>query len=64
MSLVRKISIFMTEARDEIRHVNWPTPREAVRLTAVVIGISLGIAAFLGFFDYVFAALLRLSVSG
>lgn len=57
-----RIKKFIKEARQEFRHVNWPTPREAARLTAVVIGISLGVAAFLGFFDFVFANLIRISV--
>ena len=49
-----RIKNFFAESRQELRHVNWPTRNEAVRLTAIVIGISLGLAFFLGFFDYIF----------
>jgi len=49
-----KIKNFFAESRQELRHVNWPTRQEAVRLTSVVIGIALGLALFLGFFDFVF----------
>ncbi len=49
----------MEEARQEFRHVNWPTRNEAIRLTAIVISISLGIAFLLGMFDYFFTYLLR-----
>lgn len=45
---------FLQEARQEFRHVNWPTRREAMYLTGVVIAISLGLAVFLGAFDFVF----------
>jgi len=54
-----KIKNFFAESRQELRHVNWPTRAEAIRLTAVVIGISLGLAVFLGAFDYLFTYLLK-----
>ncbi len=55
-----RIKNFFEEARQEFRHVNWPTRNEAVRLTAIVIGLSLGLALFLGLFDYVFTNLVKL----
>ena len=57
--MFEKIKNFFSESRQELRHVNWPSRNEAIRLTAVVIGISLGLAVFLGFFDYLFTYLLR-----
>ncbi|MBU6500620.1 MAG: preprotein translocase subunit SecE [Patescibacteria group bacterium] len=54
-----KIKKFFEESRTELRHVNWPTRDEAIRLTAVVIGLSLGLALFLGLFDYIFTALIK-----
>lgn len=50
---------FFDEARQEFRHVNWPTRQEAIRLTAIVIGISIGLALFLGFFDWLFTNLIK-----
>jgi len=52
--MITWIKNFFEESRQELRHVNWPTRQEAIRLTAIVIGISLGMAVFLGFFDFVF----------
>ena len=49
-----RIKNFFAEARQELRHVNWPTRNEAIRLTSIVIGISIGLALFLGLFDYFF----------
>jgi preprotein translocase subunit SecE len=60
---MNRIKQFFLDARQEIRHVNWPTRQEAMRLTGIVIGISLVLAAFLGAFDYVFAAAIRNIVS-
>ena len=53
------IKKFFLEARQELRHVNWPTRKEAIRLTAIVIGIALGLALFLGAFDYIFSFLMK-----
>jgi preprotein translocase subunit SecE len=53
------IKKFFLEARQELRHVNWPTRKEAVRLTAIVIGIALVLALFLGAFDYLFSFLMK-----
>ena len=39
--------------------MNWPTREEAMRLTALVIGISIGLALFLGLFDFIFAGVVR-----
>jgi preprotein translocase subunit SecE len=57
--MFEKIKHFFAEARIELRHVNWPTRQEAARLTAIVISISLGLAVFLGAFDYLFTYLLK-----
>lgn len=54
-----RLKNFFAESRQEFRHVNWPTRPEAIRLTAIVVGISLGLAVFLGFFDYVFTETLK-----
>ena len=53
------IKKFFSEARTELRHVNWPTRDEAIRLTLIVIGISVGMAVFLGGFDYLFSFLIK-----
>ncbi len=57
-----RIKKFFEESRTEFRHVNWPTRDEAIRLTTVVIGISLGLALTLGLFDYLFTNLVKFLV--
>ena len=49
-----KIKNYFREVIQEFRHINWPTRQEAIRLTGVVIGISLALAVFLGVLDGVF----------
>ena len=57
--MFEKIKSFFAEARTELRHVNWPTRQEAVRLTSIVIGIALGLAIFLGACDYLFTYIIK-----
>lgn len=50
---------FFLEAKQELEQVEWPTRKEGMRLTGVVIFMSLLLAAFLGAFDYLFSYLLK-----
>jgi len=53
------IKNFLNEAKTEFRHINWPTKQEGVKLTLIVIFVSLGIALFLAFFDNIFIFLFK-----
>lgn len=43
---------YFKESREELAKVTWPTRREALNHTALVVVISLGVAAFFGLVDY------------
>ena len=60
---MQRIKRFFTESWIELRHVNWPTRQEAIRLTSIVIGMSVGLAAFLGLFDYLFTTILKAAIT-
>jgi preprotein translocase subunit SecE len=49
---------YLKEVRQELNHVSWPTRREAIRLTLIVIGISLAAGLYLGGLDYLFTQLM------
>ncbi len=49
-----KIGDYIRETKGEMRHVNWPTRRQAIAFTSIVIGITLAFAIFLGAFDFLF----------
>ncbi len=49
-----KIQRFFQETVGELRKVSWPTRREAIRLTWIVIGVILIMAAILGGLDFVY----------
>ena len=57
--MFKKIKQFFEDARQEFKSVNWPTRPEAIRLTLVVIGISIGMAIFLGVFDTLFTYIIK-----
>ena len=61
--MIQRIKTFFTESWIELRHVNWPTRQEAMRLTGIVIGMSIGIAVFLGAFDYFFTTILKSAIT-
>ncbi|MBI3638135.1 preprotein translocase subunit SecE [Candidatus Wolfebacteria bacterium] len=54
-----KFKSYIQESRQEFGRVNWPTKQETIRLTLIVIGISIGVAAFLGLLDFIFSYLLQ-----
>jgi len=45
---------YLKDTRAELRHVAWPTQTQTIVYTLLVAGISLGTAAYLGFFDFLF----------
>jgi len=45
---------FIKEVVTELKKVTWPTKQETVKLTAVVIAISLIVAFFIGSLDALF----------
>ena len=46
---------YLKETRAEVRKVSWPTRKEALRLTLVVLAVTISMAIILGALDYVFS---------
>lgn len=45
---------YIKDTRVELKHVAWPTQTQTIVYTALVIGISLVVALYIGFFDFFF----------
>lgn len=45
---------YLIECKEELKKVVWPTKKQLINHTWLVIGISLAVAAFLGLSDYLF----------
>jgi len=50
---------YLKDTRGELKHVSWPTRRQAIAFTILVVGISIFTAVFLSVFDFVFSFLLE-----
>jgi preprotein translocase subunit SecE len=50
---------YVKETRGELKHVSWPTRKQAIVFTIVVILISLAVAFYCGFFDALFTLALE-----
>lgn len=57
--MFRRVISYIQESRLEFKRVNWPTRQETIRLTLIVIGMSLTVAVFLGILDLIFRYLIE-----
>ena len=51
---MEKVTNFLKGAYEELQRVKWPSKNETIRLTAYVIGVSLGLGLFVSGFDFAF----------
>lgn len=49
--MANRITSYFRESRDELKKVVWPSRKQTVNDTVLVVAISLFVAAFLGFLD-------------
>lgn len=56
---MKKIFDFIVEAKAELMKVNWPTKKQTLNYTLIIIGVSLVISLFLGSLDYLFGGILK-----
>ncbi|MEK7127913.1 MAG: preprotein translocase subunit SecE [Patescibacteria group bacterium] len=54
---------FFAEVRDELKKVTWPTRPQVIKMTAVVIGVTIAVSAYLGGLDFIFVRLFSVIVS-
>jgi len=52
--------IFFKEVRSELAKVAWPGRPEVIKLTAVVVGVSAVVAAYLGGLDFIFSKIIEI----
>lgn len=54
MTEKKGIANFFQETKAELKKVTWPTKKETLRHTSLVVVISVVLATFIGVVDYVF----------
>ena len=52
--MIRKFWQFLKEARVELKKVSWPTRKELVGSTTLVVVVSILAGVFLGVLDFIF----------
>lgn len=57
-----KLGNYLRDTAAEMKHVSWPTQSQALIYSILVIIVSAFVAAFLGFFDYLFTNLLNIFI--
>lgn len=58
--IAAKVIRFLKEAKIELRKVTWPTPRQTLASTSVVIIVVIIVSIFLGIVDFGLAKAIRL----
>jgi preprotein translocase subunit SecE len=53
---------FVSEARAELSKVIWPSRAETVKLTGLVIAITIAVGIYIGGIDYILSQVLKLLV--
>ena len=53
-----KLKEYLQETKVELAHVSWPTRKQAIAYSVVVIIVSFVTAFYLGAFDYLFSLIL------
>ena len=57
--IIQKVTQFLKEAKVELKKVTWPTPKQTMASTAVVIIIVFIVAIYLGIVDFALAKLVK-----
>lgn len=52
LNLMNAIS-FLKEVYEQLRQVTWPTRRQTIKFTALVVIVSVAVGLFLGGLDYI-----------
>jgi len=45
---------YIQDTKVELKHVAWPTQMQTIVYTILVVGISIAVALYIGFFDFFF----------
>ncbi len=57
---MNKLTQYFSESKTELKKVIWPTKKQTLNHTLLVIGFSLGMAIFLGAVDFGLTKLMEL----
>ena len=53
---------YIKETSAELKHISWPTKKQTLVYTVLIIVISAFVSAYLGLFDWLFTSFVKLFV--
>jgi len=53
------VFVFLKEVKEELEKVSWPKRDEAIRLTGIVVLVSILVGIFIAFWDFVFTKIIQ-----
>jgi preprotein translocase subunit SecE len=56
MSIVDSVKNYLLGSYAEMKKVNWPSKKQTINYSTLVIGMSLGMAVFFALLDYAFSS--------
>jgi len=59
-AILAQVKQFLKEARVELKKVTWPTPKQTLASTSVVILVSAVVSLFLGLVDFGLTKIIKL----
>ena len=63
MNVITKTVDYLKASRQELKKVVWPSRKEVIQHTILVIAVSLGVAFFLGGTDFILTLLIEAILS-
>ena len=60
--IIAQVGKFLKEARVELKKVTWPTPKQTLASTSVVILVSAVVSLFLGLVDFGLTKIIKLGL--
>ena len=59
---MKKIVKFLKEVKSELKKVRWPNQKELIKLTTVVIIVTIIVSIYIGGLDFIFAKLMEILI--
>lgn len=61
--MISKVTSYLNESIEELSHVRWPTQRQAIRLSCIVLVFTFAASAVFGMLDFLMAELIKVLLS-
>ena len=58
-NIPNKIITFLKEVNLEMKKVNWPTRKQTIKYTLIIISVMVAVAIYLGGLDFIYTTLLN-----